>query len=94
MVVLAQIRNDNNVRSPSCRGSGPGEYNLKNESSPSNSGRPTHSEKVQGEGKTEKKIQFSSVQFSPLTDWVTGGRGGMWDDSAEILSQSFLQEAL
>ena len=36
--------------------------------------------------------QFSSVQFSPLTDWVVGG--DMRDDSAEILFQSFLQEAL
>ena len=37
----------------------------------------------------------SSVQFSPLTDWVVGGGGGgMRDDSAELLFQSFLQEAL
>ena len=35
-------------------------------------------------------IKYSSVQFSPLTDWVV--RGDMMDDSAEILFQSFLQE--
>ena len=35
---------------------------------------------------------MSSVQFSPLTDRVVGG--DMRDDSAEILFQSFLQEAL
>ena len=34
----------------------------------------------------------SSLQFSPLIDWVVGG--DMRDDSAEILFQSFLQEAL
>ena len=33
-----------------------------------------------------------SVQFSPLTYWVV--RGDMKDDSAQILFQSFLQEAL
>ena len=39
--------------------------------------------------------QFSSVQVSPLTDWVVGeGWGDMRDDSAEIPFQSFLQEAL
>ena len=35
---------------------------------------------------------ISSVRFSPLTDWVVVG--DMRDDSAEILFQSFLQEAL
>ena len=35
---------------------------------------------------------FTSVQLSPLTYWVVGG--DMTDDSAEILFQSFLQEAL
>ena len=34
----------------------------------------------------------SSIQFSPLTDWVIGG--DMTDDSAEILFQSFLQEVI
>ena len=34
----------------------------------------------------------SSVQFSPLTDWVVVGK--MREDSTEILFQSFLQEAL
>ena len=37
-------------------------------------------------------FQFRSVQFSPLADWVI--RRDMKDDSAEILFQSFLQEAL
>ena len=32
-----------------------------------------------------------SIQFSPLTDWTV--RGDMIDDPAEILFQSFLQEA-
>ena len=36
--------------------------------------------------------RISSVQFSPLTDWVVGG--DMRDDSAEILFQTFLQQAL
>ena len=36
--------------------------------------------------------KFHSLRFSPLTDWVVGGN--MTDDSAEILFQSFLQEAL
>ena len=36
--------------------------------------------------------QFSSVQFNPLTNWVI--REDMRDDSAEILFQSFLWEAL
>ena len=36
--------------------------------------------------------KFRSLRFSPLTDWVVGGN--MTDDSAEILFQSFLQEAL
>ena len=35
---------------------------------------------------------FSSVQFSPLTDWVV--RGDTRNDSTEILFQSFLQKAL
>ena len=35
-----------------------------------------------------------SVHFSPLTGWVVGGWGSMGDDSAEILFQSLLQEAL
>ena len=40
-------------------------------------------------------LAFSSGHFSPVTDWVIwGGGGGMRDDSAEILFQSFLQEAL
>ena len=40
---------------------------------------------------------LSSVQFSSLTDWVVRGGGAgvdVRDDSAEILLQSFLQEAL
>ena len=37
-------------------------------------------------------FQFRSVQFSPLADWVI--RRDMKDDSAEILFQSFLQEAV
>ena len=39
-----------------------------------------------------RNITDCSVQFCPLTDWVVVG--DMRDDSAEILSQSFLQEAL
>ena len=43
-------------------------------------------------------LWISSVLFSPLTDWIVGGAegggGGMKDDTAEILFQSFLQEAL
>ena len=35
---------------------------------------------------------FSSVQFSPLTNWIVGR--DMTDDSAEILKQSFLREAI
>ena len=36
-----------------------------------------------------------SFHFSPLTDWVVGGEGGgMTDSSAEILLQTFLQEAM
>ena len=34
----------------------------------------------------------SSVQFSPVTDWVI--EGDMRDDSVDILFQSFLQDAL
>ena len=33
--------------------------------------------------------EYSSVQFSPLTDW---GGGGMTDYSAAILDRRFLQE--
>ena len=43
-------------------------------------------------GGTHTGVQFSSVQINPLTDWVVGG--DMGDESAEILFQSFLQEAL
>ena len=36
-----------------------------------------------------------SLKVSPSTDWVVGGEGGEGrDDSAEILFQSFLQEAI
>ena len=38
-------------------------------------------------------VLFSSVQFSSVPDWL-GHRGEMKDDSAEILFQSFLQEAV
>ena len=38
---------------------------------------------------------FSSAQFSHFTDWVVGVEGGGGEGhSAEILFQSFLQEAL
>ena len=37
---------------------------------------------------------FSSVQFSPMTNWEVGGGVNKRDDSPEILFQSFMQEAL
>ena len=39
-----------------------------------------------------KKMITMAIQFSPLTDWVV--RGDKRDNSAEILFQSFLHEAL
>ena len=48
-------------------------------------------QKLPGKG-AELIPEFSSVQINPLTDWVVGG--DMGDESAEILFQSFLQEAL
>ena len=41
---------------------------------------------------TTTVMMWLSVHFSPLTDWVMGG-GYMRNDSAEVLFQSFLQEA-
>ena len=42
--------------------------------------------------KNQYKTGVSSVQFSPLTNWVVGM--DMRNDSEEVLVQSFLQEAL